>query len=234
MCQNIAVKTVVDGFVAKGYMFTAFDVTKFLRISGSQVKHSEVNSAVKQMFRDSEMPDYLRDVKDVGAPVAPFVYYHQNADLDNYVTDWLENNPDQDGMKNDGTTDDGSGKSVAGVAQPAPSAYGSSTAPTTAPASTVKPVLPKGVKVTDNEGRLYIAPVVTHGANLVPYQSVWLVVENNKVLVKRCSVANSKAVMVNGDGRIRICRTVLKPIAKLAKVGYKVEDNCGTIEVVPV
>lgn len=243
MCQNIAVKTVVDGFVKKGFMFSAFDVTKFLRSSGSNIRHSDVNSAVKEMFRDGEMNGYLRDTKDVGAPVAPFIYYHQNADLDNYVTDWLENNPDQDGMKNDGDSDDG----VAGVAQPAKSSFGlptpvppvSSVSNADASIKTVKPVLPKGVQTTDKEGRLYIAPIMTHSAGLVPTQTVWIVTDttSNKLVIKPSVATVQKAwpLCVNNDGRIRICRTVLKDISGGKNVlGYKVSSGSGFIEVVSV
>lgn len=231
MCHNNMVVTVVNGFVKKGFMFTAFDVTKFLRASGSTVRHSDINSAVKHMFNDGEMNDYLRDVKDVGAPVAPFVYYHQNADLDNYITDWLENNPDQDGMKNDGDIDDGSG-----IVQPTASSYG--TTATKAPVSVAKATptkttLPKGVKSTDKEGRLYIAPVVTQSAGLHPKQVVWVVTDNSKLVITTNSAAKgSWPYSVNSDGRIRICRSVLDRIPK--GNGYKVSASTGNIEVVSV
>ena len=226
MCQNSAVVTVVSGFVSKGFMFTAFDVTKFLRASGSQVKHSDVNSAVKQMYRDGEMDNYLRDTKDIGAPVAPFVYYHQNSDLDKYSPDWIDNDPNQDKMKND-TVDDGSG-TVAGVAQPTPSSYGKVSTPT----KVTKPALPKGVSGVDKEGRLYIAPVVTQSAGLVPKQTVWIVTDNSSKLIIDTKVSSGAwGVSVNSDGRIRVCRSVLDKLGPA--MGYKVSAGHGNIEIVP-
>jgi len=227
MCQNVAVVTVVDGFVNKGFMFTAFDVTKFLRASGSQIKHSEVNSAVKQIYRDGEMSGYLRDTKDVGAPVAPFVYYHQNADLDKYSPDWIDNDPSQDNMKNDG--DDGS-STVAGVAQPIASSYGKAT-PVKA-IHTVKASLPKGVQGVDKEGRLYIAPVVTQSAGLLPKQTVWIVTDNStKLVIDTKTSSGAWGVTVNSDGRIRVCRSVLSKLG--TAIGYKVSAGHGNIEIVP-
>lgn len=229
MCQNIAVKTVVDGFVAKGFMFTAFDVTKFLRASGSQVYHRDVNKAVQEMFRHGEMPDYEHDTFDVGAQVAPFVYYHRNADVANYQPDWLTNNPDQTGMLNDAT-------SPAGVAQPAPSSYGSSpVAPVTPVAKApVASVTPKGVHPTDKEGRLYVAPVVTKAAGLAPLQNVVVVKDNGRLVIQKSAATFGQAwpYTVNSDGRIRICRSLLRMIAKDGS-NFKVSAASGNIEVVP-
>lgn len=232
MCQNIAVKTVVDGFVAKGFMFTAFDVTKLIRASGNQIYHRDVTRAVQEMFRDGEMPDYEHDTFDVGAKVAPFVYYHRNCDVANYQSDWIEKNPTQSGMLNDAAS------STSGIAQPAPSSYGSAPAAikpvgtVATPVSAVKTSLPKGVHATDKEGRLYIAPVVTQQAGLKPYQMVAVVGDGQKLVVTTSSNASgSWPYMVNSDGRIRICRSILSRIPK--SVGYKVSASNGNIEVVP-
>lgn len=230
MCQNIAVKTVVDDFVSKGFMFTAFDVTKLLRAGGQSVRHSDVNDAVKQMYRDGEMNGYLRDTKDVGAPVAPFVYYHQNADLSNYVTDWLENNPNQDGMKNDGDNDDGSG---AGISQPTPSTYGATSIPSIT-TSSISSSLPKGAKNTDREGRLYINPVIVQQAGFRAKQKVDVTYDIDRIIVARLdgTKVSSHVVSVNSDGRIRICPTILRNLSP-AK-GYRVCANKDVIEVVSV
>ena len=231
MCQNSKVAMVVDGFVSKGFMFTAFDVTKFMRASGIQIHHSEVNTAVKEMFRDGEMSNYLRDSKDIGAPVAPLVYYHQNSDLDKYSPDWLENDPSQDKMKNDG--DDGSG-TVAGVAQPTPSSYGkASTSPV--PVKSAKVTLPNGVHGVDKEGRLYIAPVVTQSVGLVPYQNVSIYNDNfDKVVIDPANMIafGARMVSVNGDGRIRVCRSLLKKISPSTGL-YMINTFKGTIEIRP-
>lgn len=229
MCQNSMVVTVVDGFVSKGFMFTAFDVTKFIRASGSQIHHSDVNSAVKQMFRDGEMNGYDRAVKDIGAPVAPFVYYHPNSDVDKYSSDWLDNDPNQDKMKND--ANDGS-STVAGVAQPTPSSFNvNSGSGKITPIKVTKPVLPKGVKGVDKEGRLYIAPVITQSAGLVPKQVVWIVKDNSGLVIDAHASTGAWGVSVNNDGRIRICRSVLSKLGPV--MGYKITANPGSIEILP-
>lgn len=227
MCQNNAVVTVVDGFVSKGFMFTAFDVTKFLRASGNQIHHSDVNTAVKQMFRHGEITGYDRAVKDIGAPVAPFVYFHPNSDVDKYSPDWIDNDPTQDNMKND--VNDGA-STVAGVAQPTASSYGKVT-PVKA-THTVKASLPKGVQGVDKEGRLYIAPVVTQSAGLLPKQTVWIVTDNStKLVINTKTSSGAWGVTVNSDGRIRVCRSVLSKLG--AAMGYKVSAGHGNIEIVP-
>jgi hypothetical protein len=235
MCQNYEVKKVVDAFVSKGFMFTAFDVTKFLRAGGSNIRHSDVNTAVKQMFRDGEIRGYLRETYDVGAPVAPFVYYHQNADLSHYVTDWIENNPDQDGMKNDDGTVSGV-SSIAGVAQPVPSSYGttaSATSPAPAPVATsVKPMAVKGAKTTDKDGRLYISPLLVNQIGLKAHALVNIEIEKDKVVIKKPNgFASSVTLYVNADGRIRISSSMLNSISNGKTVGYVATCDRDTIVV---
>jgi hypothetical protein len=179
------------------------------------------------MFRDGEMADYEQETVDVGAKVAPFVYYHRNADVNNYQKDWLENNPTQSGMLNDAST-------PSGIAQPTASSYG--TPAPIAPVGTVKapvksPVLPKGVSATDKEGRLYIAPVITQAAGLHPMQTVWVTQDNGKLVMKTASQPTAWPYTVNSDGRIRVCRSLLSKIATKGS-NFKVSAASGNIEIV--
>lgn len=89
----------VNDFVQRGFMFTAFDVTKTIRNDGDRVRHKDVNQSVQNLFSNGDMGTYTRDLVNVGAPVEPWVYYHPYSDVHNYSPDWIENNPDQTGMK---------------------------------------------------------------------------------------------------------------------------------------
>lgn len=191
LATETLVKDTVKAFVEKGYMFTAWDVTNFLRKAGEKVNHHDVNGVVKLMYANSEMSDasstslYARATKDIGAPVAPFVYYNPNSDVNDYDSTWIDNNPNQDGMRYDAPA-------PAPVVVPAPvSPLVSSIAPivvgvgicagcgslntckssaktvTAAPVAPIAPVspvapvststkLPKGVHKVTKEGRLEI------------------------------------------------------------------------------
>jgi hypothetical protein len=86
-----SVRSAVNMLVSGGKMFTAFDVTKYLRSTATAfVIHSDVNEVVKAMFRGGEMVDYEKEVIDVGAPVKPFLYFHRYSDVSDYKTDWVE------------------------------------------------------------------------------------------------------------------------------------------------
>lgn len=177
------VKNTVLDLVGRGFMFTAFDVTKVLRNDGDRVRHGDVNQAIQQMFTDNELGMYTRDTVNVGAPVQPWVYYHPYSDVANYRQDWVEANPDQTGMRHaDGSaTDDGDSNlstnavppvgTVAHV-QAAPSAP---VTPSTTPPVAVAPGVTVGkvdasvtrsmssanrVYLPQNEGRLNIPPVL--------------------------------------------------------------------------
>ena len=236
MCQNIQVKTVVDEFVSKGFMFTAFDVTNLLRSNGSQVFHSEVNKAVQEMFRHGEMTDYEKDIVDVGAPVSPFVYYHRNSDVSNYQSDWIDNNPDQNGMLNDSTKDNG-------ISQPTPSSYGVNPTPITptpnVTVKTTKASIPKGAYNVDKDGRLNIPPTLVNSLGVEPWDFVGVMTDSKKLVIATETLANSissgyyKKYMVNKDGRIRINCSILKTISGHSYSFYNIIPVKGNIEIIP-
>jgi len=219
MCDSVTkqmVQKAVTNFISKGFMFTAFDITKLLRATGQKIQHGDVQEAVKEMFRDNEMGQYVRDTKDVGAPVAPFVYYHPYSDLANYDTSWLDNNPSQDGMRND-TSTDGS-QSADPVSQPT-----SQTVAQPQTVSTPKPTLPRGQVMPNVEGRLNISPMLTKQIGLSPKQTVWVDIDGKTLKIRSKSYGtNSWPITVNDDGRIRVCRTLLSKIAIPVMVPYKI------------
>jgi hypothetical protein len=223
MCQNSTVQKVVDGLVSKGFMFTAWDVTKLARKVDPSLRHYAVNDDVQSMFRNNEMPDYEHDTKDVGAKVKPFVYYHHNGDINLYQADWVENNPTQKGMLNDAPA-----SSVAGIAQPTPSTLGNPlTSTVTAMASAfTAPVVkaPKGTVSPNKEGRLNISPVVTMQCGFNIKQTVWVEKENGKLVITPKMTSAAYPITVNSDGRLRVCRTLLKQISQTATY-FKVKPS---------
>ena len=229
------IRAAINGFVQKGFMFTAFDVTKFIRADGTRMSHRDVHDTLVTMFCNSELPDYTRDTVDVGAAVAPFVYYSQYSSVNGYDKDWLTTNPTQAGMN--GTA------STTGVAQPAPmpaTAMGTPTAhpslyapatPLVLPlvtnsAAKVKQSLPDG-KVMTKEGRLEIPNRMLKRLERLAFSTGWhpldgvaICTDTNKILVRTDFVTaanqypNYVAVKANAEGRIRICRRYLSKISK--------------------
>jgi hypothetical protein len=87
------IRKVVNDLVAKEFMFTAFYVTKLIRLNREKVIHHDVQHIVKIMFANGEIVGYTREIKDIGAPVAPFVYYPLSCSLEEYDKEWIINNP---------------------------------------------------------------------------------------------------------------------------------------------
>ena len=102
---NIAtVKQVVADFVGNGYMFTAYDITVYMRTrhSGIRMRHGKVNEIVTNMFADGEMMDYEIKTIAINLPaglVHARLYYHRLSQSSRYVQDWLTSNPAQDNMR---------------------------------------------------------------------------------------------------------------------------------------
>jgi hypothetical protein len=230
------VRSTVDGFVSKGYMFTAFDVTRFLRKSGEQVAHHDVNGVVKSMFANSEMgsgsDQYQRDTKDVGAKVPHFIYYHPYSDVDNYDQDWINSNPTQNGMKNDPVASLPSFSTPATPATPVTPVPVTSTMTITG--MTVKN-LPANVRAVTKEGRLEIPLTVMLKTGFASNDEAYVRKLNDKLVIE-----NSKSVgygiglpvAVNKDGRIRLSRGALNGISSGNL--FKVETTGTNDEVIEV
>lgn len=228
------VKATITDFVNRGFMFTAFDVTKTLRKDGDHVKHGNINEIVQAMFKSNEMGMYERQTINIpGQPVEPFLYFHPFSDVANYQADWVNNNPDQTGMKNDSATDSGSAENLttdpapvgASQAQPVPTSTNAPDAPVTnaAPSS---PTVASGkvdakatrsmksanrVFVASVNGRLNIPPLlVSQIANKGDMVDVKKILDMASGTKKRLVVEPSNGqndYMVNNDGRIRLSRS---------------------------
>jgi hypothetical protein len=247
MCDQVTknkVEAVVNDFVSKGYMFTAWDVTKSLRNSGERISHRDVQDTVKEMWNISSMTDYTRDTKHIGAPIAPFVYYHQNSDVNDYQADWMENNTDQDGMKNDGVD-----SNLVPVTVPVPAPV-----PVVAQAS-----IPQTVNVNDtvnspvrttsvmsvvrevtNENRLNIPIKMLEAAGFVSTSHIDFIatiVNKNSIEIEnknQCfnnGIVDDFLINMTNDGRIRLSREILDCISIGDK--FNIERNGAKIIVTP-
>jgi len=106
MNKNIddAVAATVDTFVSKAFMFSAFDVTKTVRNSLGKsvfVSHGDVRVMVADMYAHGLMSQYVKDLAKMGSNTEAWVYYHPCSDISTYDSDWMNSNPNQDGMKVD-------------------------------------------------------------------------------------------------------------------------------------
>lgn len=79
------VNHVVDKFVTKDKMFTAFDVTLYLRKEyKDDFKHYEIKQIVHNIYHSDEMPDvYIRTLVDF-KDFSSFVYYPNYKDISEY------------------------------------------------------------------------------------------------------------------------------------------------------
>lgn len=239
MCDQVTkskVEVVVNDFVSKGYMFTAWDVTKFLRNSGERISHRDVQDAVKEIWNDACMTDYTRDTKHIGAPVAPFVYYHQNSDVNDYQADWMENNSNQDGMKNDGVVSNV--PAPANVVAPVVPVASTSSGGISSPLASNSPVRTNSVasivREVTCEGRLNIPVKMLEAAGFAPCTNVAATIINPNMLV----IENKNpsgfcfSVATSSDGRIRISKPILDKILPFIDK-FKIERTGAKIVVTP-
>jgi hypothetical protein len=247
MCDQVTknkVEVIVNDFVSKGYMFTAWDVTKSLRNSGERISHRDVQDTVKEMWNLGNMTDYTRDTKHIGAPVAPFVYYHQNSDVNDYQADWMENNTDQDGMKNDGID---STPTAVSNQSPVPVIVSVSTSiPTTgntngtvnAPVRTTSVM--SVVREVTNENRLNIPIKMLEAAGFIytPHTDfVATVLNKNSIVIENKNqcfnnrIVDDFIINMTSDGRIRLGRDILDCISIGDK--FNIERNGAKIIVTP-
>ena len=199
------IRQVVNGFVQKGFMFTVYDVTRFLRKGGNKLRHHDVHEIVEKMYADGEFIQYTRDTMDVGAPVNPFVYHHPYADLNKYEQTWVDSNVDQIGMKNDNNGDTGTVQATAPVADQDVS-------------QTTKVEAPEDGYSITKEGRLNISPEMVDEIADGAYSELYVVNSNGKILVKASTADGDKEVLgrvgVNNDGRVRVCKSFLCKISQ--------------------
>ena len=97
MCQDLSnkVRTIVTDWVAKGYMFSAFDVTKSLRNMGESVAHWEVRNEVRDQYGTGNLGGHIRTLITVGVSET-FIYHPYTSDPFGYDIAWQDNDPTQD------------------------------------------------------------------------------------------------------------------------------------------
>lgn len=88
MCAYVGeIENVVNDFVNKGTMFTAWDVTVACRKAvKDRVQHYEVKREVHQMFDNGNMVGYNRQLANLpGVNPQPWIYYPPSADPNTYT-----------------------------------------------------------------------------------------------------------------------------------------------------
>lgn len=227
--QKQLVMNIVNSFVADGFMFTAYDVTRSMRKNNIKVLHREVNDVVKSMFNNAKMGDYTRDLFDVGSTSVPWVYMHPLSDVQDYSPDWMQNNPTQENMRyvyaptidnesdEDEDDDEDEGETADATAD-----------------STNNDIL-----YVTKENRLNIPKHLVRQAQLRPTHNVALFTDDNKIIIDlRSNCANCISPVltvncVNADGRLRIGSHIISLFNGINK--FKVETVAnGTICLKPV
>jgi bifunctional DNA-binding transcriptional regulator/antitoxin component of YhaV-PrlF toxin-antitoxin module len=253
-----AIQDVTDEFVSKGFMFTAFDVTCTVRSKVGKsmfVSHSDVKTAVQNQYNNGDFDQYVRDLVSVGANIEPWLYYHPHSYISNYDPNWIDNNPNQNGMKADISNTSASGYAPPSLDLDDDEEYETdldadenvSDPSFSIPASSVTTVLgiptnPFQTKVTTklgkNEhrvtknGRLQVPINMVRTAGLKPYQLVCVVNECSKLTIQQPSIpdTNTFSLRVNGDGRIRLSSKILTSITATPKSEiYKIESDNSEI-----
>ena len=241
----------VNDFVNRGFMFTAYDVTKTLRKDGSRVRHSDVNSVVQELFSQNQMGMYNRETVNVGAPIEPFVYFHPYSDVNNYKSDWVEANPTQAGMKQDepdtddtltvtpaSTSANGNGDGSTNPSDAATTSAASPGAVNPPVAAVNHPRSTKNVKIPTREVRLQIPSqmIKQHlGQPGSPLTVVPAIDYSSGTAVKKLIISpptlNTKVYYkVNKDGRIRLAPEFVR---FLGGTTYDIHPNNGEIVVTP-
>jgi len=79
------VETQIEAVTGDRQMFTAFDITRRLRASGEQIRHSDIREVVHDMFREGELSDnYIRTLRNISQRDTAFVYHLPSHDLREY------------------------------------------------------------------------------------------------------------------------------------------------------
>lgn len=237
------IRDVVDKFVSDGFMFTAFDVTRTVREEvgkSTSVSHNDVKTIIQNAFNNGELGQYVRDLINVGTKVEPFVYYHPYSDISNYDPKWILNDPNQDNMKADLSASPAvpvTPYSSGGYQPPILDLDDDDDDTVSVPASTsgsppVSIKLGKNQHRLTSEGRLQIPINIVREAGLKVNQYASIINNNGSLTIVGQAIpsVNSEVVKVNKDGRIRICRSILKSLANNPQNEvFKVERNNGEI-----
>ena len=243
------IRDTVSDFVNKGFLFTAFDITRAIRDDGVTAYHSEAKEVVADIFGNGDMTDYTRTSVDVGVKVNPLVYHHEDADATAYESDWFDNNPNQNGFKHDSSTASTASVTSANGYIPLSQIDGSEdededdaeddqtvAISTNQTQKISNHSTPKGNKVATKEGRLQLPINLIRKVGLTPYSPAWVHYEmgshfDNLKVVKNRIDSSDYLIQVNKDGRIRICQSVLKQLG--SSTCYRVTESNSAIVITP-
>ena len=100
------VEAIISEWTNKGYMFSAFDVTKKVRHGGTTAAHWEVRDLVRNEFHNGNMSTYIRTLVTLPSSES-FVYHPITADSSKYNADWFTTDPTQDNMISKGVKTQG-------------------------------------------------------------------------------------------------------------------------------
>ena len=218
MINKNKIEEVVSEWCSKDIPFTAFDVTKYLRNKGEVVRHTHVNTFVKELHRNEQMWDQ-NDINTYEATIvaipgvnpSPFLYHPVDYDISNYDPNWVDS---YDPFSNFTDVTD-----VTDVTDPSIDlgmdvgdivSSNSSSTPSGSNSSTTK----CKVVATDIDGRLNVPQKL-----LPDYPVIYCKVNYNYSIQLKIPRANdfqtssSYLLRRNKDGRLRLNKTILKKLS---------------------
>lgn len=253
MCDSAtmtALETIIQGKINNGEIFTAFDITKELRVQvgkSVRISHNDVKHDIHDLIQrhsNSGSVSYSRTLVDLpGVPERPFLYHPQGSDINTY------------GPLAQSNAAATAGHSVVVVSDPndpaLPSATPSATATlnTTAAASNSAPAFPSAtpsndpdVIQQDNRGRLWIQARFLNGLGVSHPQPVYVTQSTVKsngtdVPVLKITTATpagaTEAVeyIVDRHANIAISKGVLLDAGLDGQGNYKVEGTATDVTV---
>lgn len=250
-----AVKATVETFVAKAFMFSAFDVTKTVRADLGKsvfVSHNDVRDIVSSMYANGLMDQYVRDLAKMGSSAEAWVYYHPISDINDYDSDWINSNPNQDGMKADKDSSNASATMPplsfdVAVGDTTLQVYTKDSLNTLFPNATFSDgfikaidsyVPPTSVNTKTNdckeklhdltkEGRLNIPKSILEKAGIPTTDMFCLQVVGNTIVIANPNFSGSFDYIKYADktGRIRLSLTDINPITTIGAYNHRYKIN---------
>jgi len=81
---------VINNLVKNKVSFTAYDITKILRLAGESVRHRHVRPLVHEAFTNDDMGIYHRTLCTLPGIGSVNVFHQPYSDPDNYLSEWVE------------------------------------------------------------------------------------------------------------------------------------------------
>jgi len=184
---NTQIHAMIETYITKQIMFTAYDVTKGLRSQDLHVMHSDVKSVLDKYNWRS------RYTRTNNKTIQAFVYHDPMVDPDKYEPNAIPDSVVKRGMAG-----------VVGVS----GTVGASTGTTVSNGN----VVPALFALLDKRGRYTVSRNFIRDAGFVPFTYVNFEVTSNAIIIRKVINTNDKHATVDSKFNIRIPRSVFSQV----------------------